>query len=218
MRKLTLFLLALFLILSLPQSAFADTNTEYEIIPGKIYRVLRAELLSSDGLFISSLNAAKAWLLATEPDRLQLLPYKIVSEEVLNEWSKDRYRPQKEYWEHSPQGLVTCDLQADYSFIPKPYLLDDLTAPEEKSIQIYINNAPVSFGLDKPYLIDDSIVFPELSPWLKHVNINGVKTHFNARPRLSHEKILAPIDLLSFMAKEIRWQELDGIIKLYITL
>jgi hypothetical protein len=181
------------------QFAFADVTNDYQVIPGKVYRVLKVEILSGDGMKIhrlydeysgilgqvdykgsmsygritkglqydielpqsyNNLYAAKSWLQANNPERLQLLPYSIVSEEVQNEWSAAHYNPQGEYWELSPKGLVSYDIQTDYAIIPKPYLVEGLQVPNGPTIALYLDNTKIKFGADVPYIIDNSIRIP----------------------------------------------------------
>lgn len=125
---------------------------------GKITENLQYDIMLPQSF--STLVTAKKWLQANDPTKLQLLPNTIVSEEVLNEWSKAGYRPVSEYWEFSPQGLVSYDIKADYSIIPKPYVIKGLEGPTGSNIKISVNKVMVQFKQDLPYIIDDSIVIP----------------------------------------------------------
>lgn len=108
----------------------------------------------------STLYEAKNWLQANDPEQLRLLPNTVVSEEVLNEWSQAGYTPLNEYWEYARKGLVSYDLQADYTIIPKPFLLEGLEGPVNQKINIYVNNKKVLFSQDQPYTIDNSVLIP----------------------------------------------------------
>lgn len=105
------------------------------------------------------LKDAREWLAENEPERLRLLPNTIVSEEAFNQWIREGYHANKEYWELSRPGLIYQDIKTDYSIIPAPYVMEELSRSEnEKEIQVYINGREVVFGKDKPYLIDDGEV------------------------------------------------------------
>lgn len=108
----------------------------------------------------SSLYEAKIWLQANDPEQLRLLPNTVVSEEVLNEWSKAHYTPLNEYWEYSRKGLVSYDLKTDYTIIPKPFLVEGLESPVKQNVQIYINKKRIQFGQNQPYIIDNSVLVP----------------------------------------------------------
>jgi hypothetical protein len=107
-----------------------------------------------------SLEEAKKWLQGSDPAKLRLPPNTVVSEEVLNEWSRSGYQATGEYWEFCPKGLVSRDLKADYGVIPKPYLLEGLTGPEDLKINVLVDNKPVVFRQDKPYAADGSVLVP----------------------------------------------------------
>lgn len=108
----------------------------------------------------STLYEAKNWLQANDPEQLRLLPNTVVSEEVLNEWSQAGYTPSNEYWEYAKKGLVSYDLKADYTIIPKPFLFEGLEGPVNQKINIYVNNKKVLFSQDQPYTIDNSVLIP----------------------------------------------------------
>jgi hypothetical protein len=106
------------------------------------------------------LYEAKNWLQANDPEQLWQLPNTVVSEEVLNEWSKAHYTPLNEYWEYSKKGLVSYDLKADYTIIPKPFLVEGLESLENQKVQIFLNNKRIQFSQDQPYIIDNSVLVP----------------------------------------------------------
>lgn len=194
------FIVLFLVLLLLPHTTFADTTTEYSVIPGQNYRVLIGEILNNEGNVLhrvydiysglsgmidykgsisygkktenhqvdielsrsfTSLKDAKEWLGQKEPEKLELLPYTIVSEEVLNQWSKEGYNPVFEYWRLSPKGFVSYDIDTDYAVIPKPYIIPELKGPDNIKVNFSVNGRSIKFRNDTSYVVENNnIVVP----------------------------------------------------------
>ncbi|MFZ5945142.1 MAG: stalk domain-containing protein [Bacillota bacterium] len=136
-----------------------------------------------------NITLAKKWVENKFAERLQLLPWTIISEKIFNQWSKEGYRQSTEYWGIAPKGLVMGDIKPIHEIVLKPFMVDGNQNPTYPEIDIELNDKKIIFMQDKPYYCETGELVLPLRPVAEKLGWT-IKTseHWSGQPLIILEK------------------------------
>lgn len=122
------------------------------------------EQIPLDGKY-RTLREAKKSVAQVKPVDLRLKPLTIVTDQVFNQWIKEGYLQENEYWEGSPKGLVYGEIKPAYEIIRAPFFPDGVFPPvDQPEIATYVNNIELDLGKDMPYRSESGELLIPLRP------------------------------------------------------
>ena len=136
-----------------------------------------------------NITLAKKWVENKYPERLQLLPWTIISEKVFNQWSKESYGQSTEYWQIAPKGLIMDDIEPIQDIVMKPFMIDGNQMPEYPRIELEMNNKNIIFTQDRPYYSETGELILPLRPVAEKLGWDLItREHWTGQPLIILEK------------------------------